>query len=86
MPPRQTLELFLAGGVAGAASRSLVAPLERLRTIMMADRSPGSAHLAPVLRRMWADGRLAGLFRGNVATLVGAGFVVVQVSPVELLQ
>ena len=33
---------------------------------MMAD--PSARRLAPVLRRMWADGGVRGLFRGNLAT------------------
>ncbi|PRW34020.1 calcium-binding mitochondrial carrier S -3-like [Chlorella sorokiniana] len=68
VPPSQPLERFLAGGVAGAVSRTVVAPLERLRTIMMADRS--ATRLGPVLRRMWADGGPRGLFRGNMATVI----------------
>lgn len=60
-------ERFLAGGVAGAVSRTVVAPLERLRTIMMAD--PTRSQLGPVLRSMWADGGVKGLFRGNLATV-----------------
>lgn len=58
----------MAGGVAGAVSRTVVAPLERLRTIMMAE--PSAKRLGPVLRRMWADGGVAGLFRGNAATVI----------------
>ncbi|EFN55456.1 hypothetical protein CHLNCDRAFT_133793 [Chlorella variabilis] len=68
VPPSQPLERLLAGGVAGAVSRTVVAPLERLRTIMMAD--PSATRLGPVLRRMWADGGPRGLFRGNLATVM----------------
>lgn len=46
----------------------MVAPLERLRTIMMADRS--ATRLGPVLGRMWAEGGMWGLFRGNLASVV----------------
>lgn len=67
VPPSQGLERLLAGGVAGAVSRTVVAPLERLRSIMMADRN--ATRLGPVLQRMWADGGLRGLFRGNLATV-----------------
>lgn len=35
---------------------------------MMADRS--ASRLGPTLRRMWADGGLHGLWRGNTATVV----------------
>lgn len=58
----------MAGGVAGAVSRTVVAPLERLRTIMMADRS--ATRLGPVLRSMWADGGVWGLFKGNLASVI----------------
>ncbi|KAL4444943.1 hypothetical protein ABPG77_003993 [Micractinium sp. CCAP 211/92] len=67
VPPTEPLERLLAGGVAGAVSRTAVAPLERLRTIMMAD--PAASRLGPVLRAMWADGT-RGLFRGNLATVM----------------
>ena len=35
IPPKSSYERLVAGGVAGAVSRSVVAPFERLRTIMM---------------------------------------------------
>ena len=35
IPPKSSYERLIAGGVAGAVSRSVVAPFERLRTIMM---------------------------------------------------
>eukprot|EP00887_Chlorella_sp_A99_P006533 scaffold3.g6533.t1 len=63
--------VLLPGGVAGAVSRTVAAPLERLRrggTIMMADKS--AMHLGPVVKRMWSEGGLRGLFKGNFATLV----------------
>lgn len=67
IPPKQPLQRLLAGGVAGAVSRTVVAPLERLRTIMMT--SPNATRLVPVLRGMWAEGGLRGMFRGNLATV-----------------
>ncbi|GAB4821098.1 hypothetical protein N2152v2_008144 [Parachlorella kessleri] len=68
IPPTQPLERLLAGGVAGAVSRTVVAPLERLRTLMMTEANARS--LMPVLRRMWGEGGVKGLFRGNLATVV----------------
>lgn len=67
IPHTHSIEVFMAGGVAGAVSRTVVAPLERLRTIMMADRS--ATRLLPTLQRMWADGGVRGLWRGNLATV-----------------
>ena len=68
MPPSDPLARFLAGGLAGAVSRTATAPLERLRTMMMADAA--NARLAPTLRKMWASGGLLGLWRGNLASVV----------------
>lgn len=68
----------MAGGVAGAVSRTAVAPLERLRyatqdlliafNISCSSRTimmadPTANKLLPTMRRMWHDGGLGGLFR-----------------------
>ena len=68
VPPSDPLARFLAGGLAGAVSRTVTAPLERLRTMMMADAA--NARLAPTQRKMWASGGLLGLWRGNLASVV----------------
>jgi solute carrier family 25 phosphate transporter 23/24/25/41 len=62
-----TVRKLLAGGLAGAVSKSCVAPLERLTTIMMAD-APGQG-LVKSVKHMWCDGGLVGMWSGNAATL-----------------
>lgn len=58
---------LVAGGVAGAVSKSIVAPLERVSTLVMAEKNVFSVERAAV--HAWKDGGLRGLFRGNSATL-----------------
>uniref|UniRef100_A0A061QKR9 Mitochondrial coenzyme a transporter slc25a42 n=1 Tax=Tetraselmis sp. GSL018 TaxID=582737 RepID=A0A061QKR9_9CHLO len=58
---------LLAGGLAGAVSKTGVAPLERLTTIMMADVNCQGFRAS--LLRMWRDGGFWGMFSGNAATL-----------------
>lgn len=66
VPPKQPYQRLLAGGIAGALARSLVAPFERLRTIM---QSSSSQSLGSAARGMWQDGGLRGLFKGNLLTV-----------------
>ncbi|KAK9813123.1 hypothetical protein WJX72_009417 [[Myrmecia] bisecta] len=68
IPPKHPMQRLLAGGLAGAISRTLVAPLERLRTIRMTGR--GSESLSQSVEAMWKDGGLRGLFKGNAATIL----------------
>jgi len=68
VPSKQPWQRLLGGAFAGAASRTLVAPLERLRTIAMA--SPHAMRPSDVVSVALRDGGPAGLFRGNTATLV----------------
>jgi len=62
-----TTRKLLAGGLAGAVSKSAVAPLERLTTIMMSDAT--SKGFMSSLQRMWRDGGFRGLYAGNAATM-----------------
>ena len=64
---RATFLKLLAGGLAGAVSKTVVAPLERLTTIMMADLSGHGFRKSLV--SMWRDGGFVGLWSGNAATL-----------------
>ena len=62
--PARALQQFLAGGVAGAVAKTLVAPMERVSTLLMADAQRFS--VAAAARHAWRDG----LYRGHAATLV----------------
>ncbi|KLT42548.1 mitochondrial carrier [Cutaneotrichosporon oleaginosum] len=77
----------MAGGLAGAASRTAVAPLERLKIILQVQASsPASAAggqaygaIWPSLVRMWKDEGFAGFMKGN-------GINVVRILPYSALQ
>jgi solute carrier family 25 phosphate transporter 23/24/25/41 len=61
---------FIAGGVAGAASRTVVSPLERLKIIMQVQPKSTVASqqykgVWPSLVRMWKEEGFAGFMRGN---------------------
>lgn len=58
------MQQLLAGGVAGAVSKTLVAPLERVSTMLMADAKRFSVGQAAA--HAWRDG----LYRGHAATLL----------------
>lgn len=59
---------FLAGGVAGAVSRTVVSPLERLKIlfqIQSAGRNEYKMSVGKGLMKMWKDEGWRGFMRGN---------------------
>ena len=60
-------KLLLAGAAAGAVSRTLTAPIDRLRMLFQVHEAPGRMTLAQGMRKMAAEGTVASYFRGNGA-------------------
>ncbi|CAM8881171.1 unnamed protein product [Rhodiola kirilowii] len=67
-----TSKYLIAGGVAGAASRTATAPLDRLKVVLQVQTT--QAHIMPAIKKIWGEGGFRGFFRGN-------GLNVVKVAP-----
>ncbi|KAK1281564.1 Mitochondrial adenine nucleotide transporter ADNT1 [Acorus calamus] len=63
---------LIAGGVAGATSRTATAPLDRLKVILQVQTT--RARIMPAIKDIWKEGRFLGFFRGN-------GLNVLKVAP-----
>lgn len=63
---------LIAGGIAGAASRTATAPLDRLKVNMQVQTNRTT--VAHAVKSIWREGGLLGFFRGN-------GLNVVKVAP-----
>ncbi|CAL0325250.1 unnamed protein product [Lupinus luteus] len=63
---------FIAGAIAGAASRTATAPLDRLKVVLQVQT--GSASIMSAAMNIWKQDGLLGFFRGN-------GLNVVKVAP-----
>ncbi|XP_021647333.2 calcium-dependent mitochondrial ATP-magnesium/phosphate carrier protein 2 isoform X2 [Hevea brasiliensis] len=63
---------LIAGGVAGATSRTATAPLDRLKVVLQVQTT--HARLMPAVRNIWREGGVLGFFRGN-------GLNVLKVAP-----
>lgn len=64
----QVSSYFIAGGIAGATSRTVVSPLERLKIIQQVQPKSGSGQYRGVwasLVRMWREEGFKGFMRGN---------------------
>lgn len=67
-----TISSFIAGGVAGAVSRTVVSPFERMKIIFQV-QGPGSAAydgVIPTLNKMWREEGWRGFMRGNGANCI----------------
>ncbi|KAG8821988.1 hypothetical protein FRC18_011133 [Serendipita sp. 400] len=87
---RDSLSSFVAGGFAGAASRTVVSPLERLKIIQQVQAaSGGSGQYSGVWRslvRMWKEEGFKGYMRGNgVNCLRIVPYVPLQLVEIRLL-
>ncbi|KAF8447074.1 mitochondrial carrier domain-containing protein [Kalaharituber pfeilii] len=58
---------FIAGGIAGAVSRTVVSPLERLKILFQVQGPTNQAYngVGPALMKMWREEGFKGLMRGN---------------------
>ncbi|KAF5808523.1 putative calcium binding protein [Helianthus annuus] len=63
---------LIAGGVAGAASRTATAPLDRLKVALQVQTT--HAAIVPAVKNIWKEGGILSFFRGN-------GLNVVKVAP-----
>ncbi|CAN4088664.1 unnamed protein product [Withania somnifera] len=63
---------LIAGGVAGAASRTATAPLDRLKVVLQVQTARSS--IGATVREIWKDGGILSFFRGN-------GLNVMKVAP-----
>jgi solute carrier family 25 phosphate transporter 23/24/25/41 len=63
---------LIAGGVAGAASRTATAPLDRLKVVLQVQTTKAS--ILPAVKTIWKEGGVVSFFRGN-------GLNVVKVAP-----
>ncbi|CAK9186876.1 unnamed protein product [Ilex paraguariensis] len=63
---------LIAGAVAGAASRTATAPLDRLKVILQVETARTS--IIPAVKKIWKEGGFLGFFRGN-------GLNVMKVAP-----
>jgi solute carrier family 25 (mitochondrial phosphate transporter), member 23/24/25/41 len=60
---KSRINIFLSGAIAGCVSRCVTAPLDRLKVIMQAGK--GDATIVNMMRYMYHEGGLRGLWRGN---------------------
>ena len=69
--PVKLLLSFIAGGIAGASAKTLIAPLDRVKILFQVSSNPFSARaVVEELRRTYKNEGFAALFKGNGAQVV----------------
>ncbi|MEW5302362.1 MAG: hypothetical protein WDW36_005156 [Sanguina aurantia] len=68
--PLRIYKLLFAGGLAGGVSRTVTAPIDRLKMIMMTQESVKGMSVREGLQQMAAEGSWRSYFRGNGANAV----------------
>jgi len=69
-PAMRPAKLLLAGGVAGAVSRSATAPLDRLKMLLQVHEGQHGMTIRSGLRIMSAEGSIKAFFKGNGANVL----------------
>ncbi|XP_048234523.1 calcium-dependent mitochondrial ATP-magnesium/phosphate carrier protein 2 [Ricinus communis] len=59
---------LIAGGVAGATSRTATAPLDRLKVILQVQTA--RARMIPAIKNIWKEGGVLAFFRGNALNVL----------------
>ncbi|KAF9108069.1 hypothetical protein BGX27_008497 [Mortierella sp. AM989] len=67
-----TMKYLIAGGAAGAVSRTIVSPLERMKIIFQVQGPEPASYqgVIPTLRKMWAEEGVVGFMRGNGTNVI----------------
>ncbi|KAI5478408.1 mitochondrial carrier protein [Pseudohyphozyma bogoriensis] len=86
--PRPNKSAFIAGALAGAASRTVVSPLERLKILLQIQGKNGEYRgIYQSLAKMWREEGFRGYMRGNgINVLRIAPYSAVQFSSYELFK
>jgi len=69
-PAMRPAKLLLAGGIAGAVSRSATAPLDRLKMLLQVHEGHNRMTIRSGLRKMSAEGSIKAFFKGNGANVL----------------
>lgn len=69
-PQGDSFKHLFAGGVAGAVSRTVVSPLERLKILFQVQPSTQNASMYQCLRKMYVEEGLMGYMKGNGTNVI----------------
>jgi len=60
-----SLRIFLAGGIAGAVSRTVTAPLDRIKVLMQASHGKDALRFVSSMKQIYVSSGVKGFWRGN---------------------